>query len=397
MVSAKSLVYKRGKIMKAFATRTQDFKNSIFAVMSQKAVEHQAINLAQGFPNFDGPSEMAESAFKNMQDGHNQYASFAGVEVLRKAIASYYQRFYSLEYDSGTSVTVTVGATEGIFATIMALVGPGDEVVVFEPFYDSYIASIKMAHGIPKIVTLAAPEFKITSEALSAAITNKTKLIILNNPHNPTGRVFDDSELQIVCGIAKKHDLYVLSDEVYEFLTYDGIKHTPIASFVGMQERVITISSAGKTFGMTGWKVGWITSSPEISDIIRKVHQYITFSVTTPLQHAVAESLNNLEKYLPEFRSTYQAKRNYFYQAMQSLGYKFPKPAGTYFMMVPITGHTQKSDIDYCMELIETKKVASIPPSAFYLKSDDGSKYLRFCFAKTGEVLAKAIENLNLL
>lgn len=383
--------------MKNFATRTQTFKDSIFAVMSQKAIEHNAINLAQGFPNFDGPQDMVESACQMLNKGHNQYAPFAGVPHLREAITNYYQHFYGLSYDSAQEVTVTVGATEAIFTTIMALVSPGDEVIVFEPFYDSYINSIKMAHGEAKVVTLRAPEFSFDPDELRKAITAKTKMIVLNNPNNPTGRVFSREELQHIRDVAVEHDLFVMSDEVYEFLVFDGAQHVPIASLPDMQERTITISSAGKTFGMTGWKVGWCAADKKITDIIRKVHQYITFSVTTPLQFAVAESLSQLSTYVPEFVKLYQDKRDLFYQSLCELGFDFPKPQGTYFMMVPIRKFTQKSDIDYCLELIESKKVASIPPSAFYLKSEDGKDYLRFCFAKTDTVLQEAASNLKLL
>lgn len=382
--------------MKSFANRTETFEDSIFAVMSQKAIENKAINLAQGFPNFDGPVQMANSAKHFLGEGHNQYAPFPGVLPLRQAISGYYQKFYQLNYDPNCDVTVTVGATEAIFTTIMSLISPGDEVIIFEPYYDSYINSIKMAHGNVKVVTLKAPDFTFDPEELNGAVSSKTKLIILNNPNNPTGRVFTREELLIISDLALKNDLYVMSDEVYEFLTFDGRKHIPIASLPGMQERTITISSAGKTFGMTGWKIGWCATDKKIANIIRKTHQYITFSVTTPLQYAVAESLNGLESYVPEFVETYQNKRDLFYDGMKELGFNFPKPEGTYFMMVPIKDKTSKSDVDYCLELIEKQKVASIPPSAFYSKSSDGSKYLRFCFAKTDDVLKSALKNLQL-
>lgn len=382
--------------MKPFANRTHSFETSIFAKMSQKAKELNAVNLSQGFPDFEGPSFLLNAAKEAIDSENNQYAPYPGIIELRQSIHSYYQRFYNLNYDANEEVTVTVGATEAIFASIMALVNPGDEVIVFEPFYDSYISSIEMAQAKAVAITLHAPDFNFIVDELNNAVTDKTKLIILNNPHNPSGKVFTKSELEQIANIAIKNDLYVISDEVYEFLTYET-KHIPMASIENMQHRTITISSAGKTFSVTGWKIGWCCTSKEISKIIRNVHQYITFSVATPLQFAVSVGLDNLENYLVEFRKSYNEKRQFFYQVFKELGYDFKIPQGTYFMMVPISQKTQLNDIEYCYELMEKKKVASIPPSVFYLNSNDGKKYLRFCYAKKDETLKLAADNLKLL
>lgn len=383
--------------MKDTALRIADFKDSIFGVISRLAREHQAINLGQGFPDFDGPGWIKDIAYQKMQEGHNQYAPFHGTPHLRQEISNYYKKFYQLHYDPESDITVTVGATEAIYVVITALINPGDEVVVLEPYYDSYVASIKMAGGIPIPVTMHAPDFTIDVKELESAITPRTKLLILNNPHNPTGKVWAKDELLAVSHLAIKHDLFLLSDEVYEFLLFDGAKHIPTATLEGMMERTITVSSAGKTFGLTGWKIGWICANQKVTQACRLVHQYVTFSVSTPMQEAVAEGLKQLPDYLPGFVELYKGKRDSFYAEMKKLGFEFSIPRGTYFMMVPIEKHTKLSDVDFAMKLIKENKLATVPPSAFYLKSTEGEKYLRFCFAKKEETLKSAIENLKRL
>lgn len=381
--------------MKGSALRIADFKDSIFGVISRLAREHNAVNLGQGFPDFDGPAWIKDLVTQKMNEGHNQYAPFPGTLNLRTEVSNYYQKFYSLNYNSESEVTITVGATEAIYLVITAMVNPGDEVIVLEPFYDSYVASIKMAGGIPVPVTMRAPDFEIDPKELSNAITARTKMIILNNPHNPSGKVWRKEELQVVADLSLKHDLYVMSDEVYEFLLFDEAVHIPTATLEGMLDRTITISSAGKTFGLTGWKIGWICANAEVSRACRLVHQYVTFSVSTPMQEAVAEGLKRLPEYLPGFVSLYQAKRDYFYAELKKMGFDFPIPKGTYFMMVPIHRKTQLKDVDYSLKLIKENQVATVPPSAFYLKSAEGEKYLRFCFAKKEETLRAASANLS--
>lgn len=381
--------------MKATSVRIADFKDSIFGVISKLAREHQAVNLGQGFPDFDGPEWLKDVAYRKMQEGHNQYAPFPGTQNLRQEVSNYYKKFYSLNYNPDTQVTITVGATEAIYLVIMALVSPGDEVVVLEPFYDSYVASIKMAGGIPVPVTMHAPDFTIDKKELEKAITPKTKLLILNNPHNPTGKVWSKEELLDVANLSIKNDIYLMSDEVYEFLIFDGAKHLPTATLDGMFERTITVSSAGKTFGLTGWKIGWICANEEVSRACRLVHQYVTFAVSTPIQEAVAEGLTKLSDYLPGFVELYKSKRNLFYNELKNLGFDFKIPKGTYFMMVPISGKTSMKDVDYALKLITERKVATVPPSAFYLKSTEGEKFLRFCFAKKDETLKQAALNLQ--
>lgn len=381
--------------MKDTALRIADFKDSIFGVISRLARENNAVNLGQGFPDFDGPDWLKDIVYKKMQEGHNQYAPFHGTHNLRHEISNYYKKFYQLTYHPESQVTVTVGATEAIYLVITALVNPGDEVVVLEPFYDSYVASIKMAGGVAVPVTMHAPDFTIDPKELEKAISPRTKLLILNNPHNPTGKVWSEEELLVVANLAQKNDLYVMSDEVYEFLLFDGAKHIPTATLEGMFDRTITVSSAGKTFGLTGWKIGWICANEKVSRACRLVHQYVTFSVSTPMQEGVAEGLTRLSEYLPGFVDLYKGKRDLFYQELKTLGFDFAIPKGTYFMMVPIVKKTNLKDVDYAMKLIEERKVATVPPSAFYLKSTEGERYLRFCFAKKEETLLAAVKNLQ--
>jgi aspartate/methionine/tyrosine aminotransferase len=381
--------------LKETAQRILDFKDSIFGVISQLARENNAVNLGQGFPDFDGPEWIKEIASKKIHQGHNQYAPFQGSLSLRQEVSSYYEKFYHLKYDPDTQITITVGATEAIYLVITALINPGDEVVVLEPFYDSYVASIKMAGGIPVPVTMHSPDFMIEKKELEKAITPRTKLLILNNPHNPTGKVWSREELLNVTDLVMKNNLYLLSDEVYEFLLFDGLKHIPSATLDGMYQRTITISSAGKTFGLTGWKIGWICANEKMTKACRLVHQYVTFSVSTPMQEAIAEGLAKLSDYLPSFVNLYTTKRNFLFNELKLLGFDVIRPMGTYFMMVPISKKTDLKDLDFAMKLITERKIATVPPSAFYLKSTDGEKYLRFCFAKKEETLRKAVQNLQ--
>lgn len=383
--------------MKEINSTVSNIKESIFATITKEAIQNKAVNLGQGFPDFDGPKwviDLAKDALDKGAEGKNQYAPSPGAPELRKSISTVYKNLYSLSYDSNTEVTVTNGATEAIFITALALINPGDEVIVFEPFYDSYVASIELAGGKVIPVTLKYPDFTFDIQDLEKAFSSKTKLVFFNSPHNPTGRVFSKEEVNPLVELIKKNDCYVVSDEVYEFLTFDGIKHVPLASYPGMKERTITISSTGKTFGLTGWKIGWACASPEVSHAIRMVHQFNTFSVGHPLQLAMAKALEKIESYIPEFQKLYSDKRDLFLKGLRDAGYSPTSPEGTYFSICKIEEEGM-NDVDYCTKLIREKKVATIPPSAFYLNSNDGEKYVRFCFAKKDETLRAAISNLS--
>ncbi len=383
--------------MKSKRSAIENFKESIFAVMSKKAQKHGAINLSQGFPDFDGPEWARDALAKAaLSTGAlHQYAPAPGDLPLRELIAAAYESSQGQFYHPQSEVTITTGATEAIFSSVLALVNPGDEVIIFEPFYDSYLASIEIAGGTPVPVTLHAPDFRFNEAELSRAFSDKTKLVIWNSPHNPTGRVFDRSEIDLISKLCQKHDCYVICDEVYEYLTFDHHTHQSLATRNGMKERTIVISSIGKTFGHTGWKIGWAMAPVALTNALRMVHQFNTFSVNHPTQVAARELLTRLPGYLPEFRETYQRKRDFFCQGLEEMGSHLIRPEGTYFVMVPIESKMERGDIGYCQELIETKGVAAIPPSAFYLNSKDGEKYLRFCFAKKDETLKLALERLG--
>ena len=378
--------------MKNFAKRIEPIPTSIFATIAGLAVKHKAVNLGQGYPDFNGPEWLIEKAHESMLAGKNQYAPTNGILTLRQEIANYYSKYYNINYNPETEITVTAGATEALFSTIFALIENGDEVIMFEPFYDSYQANVLLAGGVPKYVTLHKPDFSFDKKELEQTITNKTKMIIVNTPHNPTGKIFSLDELNFIADLAKKHDLLVLSDEVYEFLTFDDAKHIPIASLDDMKERTITISSTGKTFGMTGWKVGYISAPPAITAACQKTHQFVTFTINTPGQHAMAYGLSRLETYLPEFRALYQTKRDYIFENMEKTQFKPIKSFGSYFNMVEIPEGLYKDDIDCAIKLIENNGIATIPPSVFYGKSDEGKSMIRLCFAKTEETIKAALE-----
>ncbi len=378
--------------MKHLNNIVTNFQESIFSTMTKLAVENQAINLSQGFPDFDGPSWVIELAAKALRDSKNQYAPSFGILPLRSAIAANYKRFYNLDYDPMNEVLVTNGATEAIYCTIMALVNPGDEVVVFEPFYDSYLASLQLARAKVIPVTLNAPDFTYKVEELNKAINKKTKLLIINNPHNPTGKIFTKAEMILLAELAVANDFYILSDEVYEFLTFEQA-HIPTATYDNLKERTVTISSTGKSFGLTGWKIGWALGHSDIIKTIHNVHQFTTFCVAHPLQVAMAQALLNMDDYLIDFKKSYLGKRNLLVKGLNEAGFNVLNPAGTYFAMALLPDG--KNDIDYCQWLIKEKKVATIPTSAFYIKSDEGSRMIRFCFAKTDETLNAALKNLS--
>jgi N-succinyldiaminopimelate aminotransferase len=372
----------------------ESFKESIFSTITQLSIKHEAINLAQGFPDFDGPAWIHDLAKAAIAEGKNQYAPSLGVPALRAAISNSYDRFYSIKYDPGNEILVTNGATEAIYCAIMALVNPGDEVVVLEPVYDSYAASLQLAKADVKVITLKAPGFNYDPVELKFQVSEKTKLLILNNPHNPTGKVFSKQELIDIADLARKYDFYIISDEVYEFLTFEN-KHIPIASLPGMKERVITISSIGKTLSLTGWKIGWACGPAALINAIHNVHQFVSFCVARPLQEAIAEALPRLDEYLPEFRAAYAARRAMLVDGLKDSAYTVLVPQGTYFAVAEVP--EGRNDVDFVKDLITTKKVAAIPMSAFYLRSNEGAKLIRFCFAKKEETLRNALNNLGII
>ncbi len=382
--------------MRSPLTRRIDaIEPSIFATMSALAAKHRAVNLGQGFPDFDGPPWIMEAFTAALRAGKNQYAPMPGTRVLREAVARYQQRSYDLRWDADAEITVTAGATEALFSTMLALLEEGDEVILFEPWYDSYYANSLLAGATPVCVTLRKPDFRISADALAAAVTDRTRMIVVNNPHNPTGRMFTRDELDAVAAVARDRDLIVLSDEVYEFLTFDDRRHIPFASLPGMRDRTVTISSTGKTFGVTGWKIGYAMASAQLTEAVRTVHQFATFAVNTPGQHAMAHALDQLESYLPEFRALYENKRNMLRDGLQESTLRAHVPEGTYFMMVSLPDDSVMGDVDCARRLVTERQVAVIPPSVFYRNSEEGTTMLRLCFAKAEQTLREGISRLQ--
>lgn len=376
--------------MKSHNFEVLALEESIFSTMSKLALEQGAINLAQGFPDFDGEEWIIELGKQALISGRNQYAPSMGLMELRLAIKDQYQKYYNLDFKAESEIMVCNGATEAIYSSVRALINPGDEVVIFEPFYDSYYAALKMAKADIKIVTLHAPTFEYNKNELTNAVTKNTKLIIVNNPHNPSGKVFSKEELEFIASLAIANDSYVLSDEVYEFLTYEKT-HIPFASLANIKDRTITISSIGKTLSLTGWKIGWVIAEEKIIKSIHNTRQFISFSVATPIQLAVALALPKLDEYIKQFKIDYKTKRDILYTGLKECGFDVLMPEGTYFLLAKIKGN----DVEYCKKLILEKKVATIPTSAFYKNSKDGESIIRFCFAKKEETLLKAIKNLK--
>ncbi|MFV0128681.1 pyridoxal phosphate-dependent aminotransferase [Streptomyces sp. HMX112] len=377
--------------------RLAEFGTTIFAEMSALAVRTGSINLGQGFPDTDGPEEIREAAVRALRDGRgNQYPPGPGVPELRTAITEHQWRRYGLAYDPDTEVLVTAGATEAIAASLLALVEPGDEVIALEPYYDSYAACVAMAGGTRVPVTLR-PEggrFVLDLDELRAAVTDRTRLILLNTPHNPTGTVLTRDELAAVAALAVERDLLVVTDEVYEHLVFDGAEHLPLAAFPGMRERTVTISSAGKTFSFTGWKVGWVTAAPDLTTAVRSAKQYLTYVSAGPFQYAVAEALRLPEAYFDGLRADLRAKRDLLGDGLARAGFEVYRPSGTYFVTADIRPLGQDDGIAFCRALPERCGVVAIPTAVFYDHREQGAPFVRFAFCKRTEVLADAVQRL---
>jgi len=378
------------------AKRLQPFGETVFATWSRLAQQHDAVNLGQGFPDFDGPPEVIEAAHRAMVNGHNQYAPMPGVPVLREAIAADFEAETGISVDPDADITVTAGCTEAIAATLLGLLNPGDEVIVFEPFYDSYPASITLAGGVMRTVTTRPPHFGIDLDAARDAVTPRTRTILLNSPHNPTGHVATEDELRGLAEIAQQHDLVVIADEVYDRIVFEGAHH-PIAAIEGMWERTITLRSMAKTFSMTGWKIGWAIAPSPLSTVVRAAHQFMTYAIATPLQYGAAAALGLGEGYYKQLHADYLARRDVLCHALEQAGFGVHRPAGTYFVMCDHTPFGYESAEAFCSHLVEHVGVAAIPPESFYVNPADGRDLVRFAFCKTMPVLEEAIRRLSLL
>jgi len=379
------------------ARRMTDFGNSVFAEMTSLAIEHRAINLGQGFPDFPAPDFLKEAAARAIQNDVNQYAPTRGLPALRKAVAEKMGRMRGLDVDPESEVVITHGATEAIFAAVLGLTDPGDEVILFEPFYDSYVPSVRIAGGIPRYYTLRPPDWTIDRLELAALFSDRTKLILINTPHNPTGKLLTLEDLQLIAELCEKHNVIAVSDEVYEHIIFDGRTHHSLATLPGMKDRCLTVSSLGKTFSVTGWKVGWAIGPSELIQAIIFGHQFMTFCGAAPLQAAASAALEIGEDYYTRLASSYQSSRDFLVDALGLVGLRPYAPQGTYFVMVDISHLGFDDDMAFCRHLTTEIGIAAIPPSSFYHDPREGSRLARFAFCKSQETLDEAARRLKRL
>ncbi|MDP6895433.1 MAG: aminotransferase [Rhodospirillales bacterium] len=368
---------------------------TVFETMSRLAMEMGAINLGQGFPDDNGPENLRLMAAEAVINGPNQYPPMLGIPELRQAVAEHNKRFYDLDVDWQTETMVTCGATESLTNCILALIEPGDEVVLIEPLYDSYLPMVRRAGGIPKLVRVEPPNWELPRDALANAFSSKTKMILLNSPQNPATKVYDRDELQFIADLVIKHDAYAVCDEVYEHIVFDGAQHIPLMTLPGMRDRCVRIGSAGKTFSMTAWKVGYMTAPANLLGAIAKAHQFVTFTTPTNLQRAVAMGLEQEDSYFAGLCATQEAKRDRIRDALEDAGFETLYTAGTYFLSVDIRSvGFEDGDVAFCEHIIREAGVAAIPLSAFY-QEDGQPHFVRFCFCKQDSVLDEAAARLK--
>ena len=374
----------------------QSFGTTIFAEMSALALRHGAINLGQGFPDVDGPPAMLETAVEAIRSGGNQYPPGPGLPELREAVAAQRAARYGLSYDPADEVLVTVGATAAIAAAVLALAEPGDEVIVFEPYYDSYAATIALAGAVRRPVTLRPDGGRFTFDPaeLRAAVGPRTRLVLVNSPHNPAGTVFTRDELETIAAVCREHHLVAVTDEVYEYLTFDGTEHVPLASLEGMRERTVAISSAGKTFSVTGWKTGWITAPAPYVRAVQTVKQFVTFTSSAPYQRAVAYALGNELPWVEELRKSLESKRDRLIAGLRTAGFTTFRPQGTYFVQTDIRPLGFTDGVELARALPGKAGVVAIPSQVFYDDTEAGRPFVRFAFCKREEVIDEAVERL---
>ncbi len=376
----------------------QGLGTTVFTVMSGLAAEHEAINLGQGFPDIDGPEEIRAEAARRVVDGPNQYPPMQGVPELRQAVADHDRRFYGLEYDWQSEVVVTSGATEALADCLMALLNPGDEAILVEPFYDCYLPIVEQTGAKVRVISLAPPDWSFTREDLEAVFSDKTKLMVLNTPMNPAGKIFSRDELALIAEFLERHDAYAVCDEVYEHLTFDGLKHLPLASLPGMRDRSLRIGSAGKTFSLTGWKVGYISGPAQLMAVIAKAHQFVTFTTVPALQYAIALGLNQSDDYYVGLARELERKRDHLRSTLEGIGLPVLPCDGTYFLTADISKFGfNGSDYDFCKHITANAKVAAVPMSVFYHPETKNApnSLIRFCFCKKDEVMTEAADRLE--
>ena len=384
------------EIIQHTSTRLAPFGESIFSTMSRLAVEHKAVNLGQGFPDFDGPDFVKDAAKRAIDSGFGQYARAFGLPETNRAISRYTERFCGFAADPEREITVTAGCTEAIAAVLLGLCNPGDEIVLLDPSYDSYAACVAMSSATARRVQLNGPDFRITDALLRPAFSKRTRAIIFNSPHNPTGRMFDEAEYQIVASLAKEFNALVLSDEVYDAITY-ARSHRSISALPGMRERTVILGSLGKTFSMTGWKIGWAIAPAEITNAIRSAHQFLTFCAATPLQRAAADALNSVcddGSYLEELRRDYSQRRETMLEILQEVGFSCVHPEGSYFILADAVAAGFSDDVAAAKALVKAG-VATIPASAFYDPARPDRRWLRVAFCKKEETMREAQRRLK--
>ncbi len=377
--------------------RVQEFGTTVFSAISALAKEYGAVNLGQGFPDFDGPPAVVAAAQQALGKAHNQYAVSSGEPALRSAIAAHSRRFYNVELDPAAEITVTSGATEALFSAAFAFLESGDEVIVFEPCYDSYVPAIRLAGATPKAVTLHAPDFRFDPVELRAAFSHRTKAIYINTPHNPSGTVFNRDELHLIAELCCEYDVLAITDEVYEHLVYDETRHLRLASFPGMEQRTLVISSIGKSFSLTGWKIGWAIGHADLHAALRRVHQFSVFATTTPLQYASAHALSMPDEYFAELRREYTERRNFLVHVLGKAQLQPRMPEGSYFVLCNIANYPFDSGAAFCDYLVRNIGVAAIPTETFYQCPEYGRTLVRFAFCKTMATLQAAAERLAYL
>ncbi len=374
--------------------KAQQFTESVIREMTRLAMEHKALNLAQGFPDFPAPSEVKEAAVSAIRADVNQYAITWGAREFRRAIAERFEKDTGLAIDPEREITVCCGATETMIASMLAVVDPGDEVVIFEPYYENYGPDAIISGAVPRFVRLRPPDWTFEPAELAAAFNDRTRALILNTPNNPTGKVFTRQELETIAQLALRWNAYVLTDEIYQYLVYDGCRHVSIATLPGMRERTITINGMSKTYSVTGWRVGYAIAPPEVSNAIRKMHDFLTVGAAAPLQEAGSTALRLPDEYYRKLCADYTARRDRFLPALESAGFRCFKPHGAYYIMTDISGFDFANDIEFTRYLIREIGVAVVPGSSFYSNPAAGSQQIRFCYCKSDTTLDEAARRL---
>jgi aminotransferase len=372
------------------SARTMGFQESVIRDMSRRAMRYGAVNLAQGFPDFSAPEIVKRAAMQAIDDDINQYANTWGAKPLRNAIARKFRELYDLEYDPEAEITVCCGATEGMIASLLAVTNPGDEIVVFEPFYENYRPDALLCGAVSRLVTLRPPHWTFNPNELRAAFSSRTKAVILNSPNNPTGRVFTREELTCVANLAQEFDTLVITDEIYEHILYDGAEHIPMASLPDMRARTLIVNSMSKTYSVTGWRIGWVMAPEGIADAVRKVHDFLTVGAAAPLQQAGAEALAMPHAYFAELARSYTAKRDLILEQLDEAGIDYYRPQGAYYVLCDISKFGFLNDIAFTQHLIENVGVACVPGSSFFSDPVNGAGIIRFCFCKKEETLLEA-------